>query len=344
MNAIIQSGNIFSFADIDSANEKLPLGVYTVAFSDLKGFFLQKSNPLTLPEKIYGDMSIVQRAIDVYQRKEGNFGLLLSGLKGAGKTLTMRKLAIDLNQPVIILNDAFVKYQVELIKFLSDPRLGDVTILIDEFEKIFENDDATPLSLLDGLFNCHNFYILTCNKAYVNENLINRPGRIYYHKNYEGLDEPIIEEVINDMLINKSNKEELIMELDSIPNLSFDMLISIINDLNQFGDTPKKTISYFGFEKEGILFTSYQIVNGHAIQRDQNISFTPEEDELLWLEYRYISDDGKEISDTCRIKIANLVKIAPRRYKVSTTDGTFNKQVVTFELEIQRKRIYNYIL
>ena len=114
MNAIIQSGNTFSFTDIDSANDKLPLGVYTVAFSDLKGFFLQKSNPLTLPEKIYGDMSIVQRAIDVYHRKEGNFGLLLSGLKGAGKTLTMRKLAIELNQPVIILNNACINNETVL--------------------------------------------------------------------------------------------------------------------------------------------------------------------------------------------------------------------------------------
>lgn len=344
MNAIIQSGDTFSFADIDSANDKLPLGVYTVAFSDFKGFFLQKSNPLTLPEKIYGDMSIVQRAIDVYHRKESNFGLLLSGLKGAGKTLTMRKLAIDLNQPVIILNNAFVKYQVELIKFLSDPRLGDVTILIDEFEKIFENDDATPLSLLDGLFNCHNFYILTCNKTYVNENLINRPGRVYYHKHYEGLDDPVIDEVIDDMLIDKSHKEELLMELSSLNNLSFDMLISIINDLNQFGDTPKKTISYFGFEKDDILLTVYQIVDGHLVQRDQNIQLDPEEDEVLWLPYRYINDEGEEVPDTCRIDISGMTKIAPRRYKVSTTTATFKQQLVSFELEVQRKRIYNYIL
>lgn len=344
MNAIIQSGNTFSFAEIDSANDKLPLGVYTVAFSDLRGFFLQKSNPLTLPEKVYGDMSIVQRAIDVYHKKEGNFGILLSGLKGAGKTLTMRKLAIELNQPVIILNNAFVKYQVELIKFLSDPRLGDVTILIDEFEKIFEDDDATPLSLLDGLFNCHNFYILTCNKTYVNNNLINRPGRIYYHKNYEGLDEPVIEEVIDDLLVKKSNKEELLMELDSLSNLSFDMLISIINDINQFGDSPKKTLSYFGFERENILFTSYQIVDGHLVQRDQNISIDPEEEDVVWLAYTYVNEKGEELPDTCRINVTDMVKIAPRRYKVSTTCGTYQQQVVTFELEVQRKRIYNYIL
>lgn len=344
MNAIIQSGNTFSFAEIDSANDKLPLGVYTVAFSDLRGFFLQKSNPLTLPEKVYGDMSIVQRAIDVYHKKEGNFGILLSGLKGAGKTLTMRKLAIELNQPVIILNNAFVKYQVELIKFLSDPRLGDVTILIDEFEKIFENDDATPLSLLDGLFNCHNFYILTCNKTYVNENLINRPGRVYYHKHYEGLDDLVIDEVIDDMLIDKSHKEELLMELSSLSNLSFDMLISIINDINQFGDSPKKTISYFGFEKEDILLTVYQIVDGHLVQRDQNVQLDPEDDDVLWLNYRYINDDGEEVPDNCRINVADMTKIAPRRYKVSTTTATFKQQLVSFELEVQRKRIYNYIL
>ena len=62
MSKIFKSNNFFKIAEIDGTYEKLPVGVYNLNKNN-SGYFLTKTNDFTLPEKIYGDMSIVDRWI-----------------------------------------------------------------------------------------------------------------------------------------------------------------------------------------------------------------------------------------------------------------------------------------
>ena len=61
-------------------------------------------------------------------------------------------------------------------------------ILIDEAEKTFYDDREVLLKMIDGVYNSkRKLYILTTNKLTVDENLLGRPGRIRYIKEFNNL-------------------------------------------------------------------------------------------------------------------------------------------------------------
>ena len=99
MAKIIKNGNVLRIAEIESSFEKLPFGVYNLGL-DNSGYFLTKTSEFKFPSKIYGDLSIVDRCIKTYENKKRNVGILLSGLKGGGKTITAKLLATKANKPI----------------------------------------------------------------------------------------------------------------------------------------------------------------------------------------------------------------------------------------------------
>lgn len=317
MKQVIQNNGIFRVADMESANAKLPIGTYNLGFSDMQGFFLEKTEDFKLPSKIYGDTSIVERSIKVYRNCPRNFGLLLSGLRGAGKSLTMKKIALELNQPIIIINENFHDVSSMLIKFLTDPVLGDCTIILDEFEKRFSENDVTPLTLLDGPYNNHHFFILTVNEKNINENLINRPGRIYYHKEYNGLDDDMIREVGMDLLNNQDFLDDLIDTCTEIKNLSFDMLLSIVNDSNLFNEEPSKCIKYFGFDMhESSYVNFYQKIDDELkLINDRPIWINPAAPGY-WLDNVMLDTKKGLLPFEVLIHIKDMKKVAPKKYQI----------------------------
>lgn len=355
MSQIIKNGSTISLADVESVESKLPMGTYNLVYIPLMGFRLQQVEDFKVPDKIYGDMSIIDRSITVYKHRERNFGILLSGLRGAGKSLLMKKLAIELHQPVIILNDSFEQQSDELIKFLMDPALGDCTILFDEFEKKFRTDDVTPLTLLDGPYNTHHFFILTVNNTRINENLTNRPGRIYYHLTYSGLDDNTIREVGEDRLNNKEWVNELVNCCEDIRNLSFDMLISIINDVNLFNQSPKECIKMFGFDcSDGAFVKVHQILpSGNKDVTPQSVWMNPTE-KYIWVEdVTYLLNDGSERETDLRLDLSKMVKISKSKYRlqfeltanrVEDEDRkNFTKQNLEFEITTNPNRDVKFI-
>jgi hypothetical protein len=355
MSQIIKNGSTISLADVESVESKLPIGTYNLVYIPLMGFRLQQVEDFKIPDKIYGDMSVIDRSITVYKHRERNFGLLLSGLRGAGKSLLMKKLALELHQPVIILNDSFEQQSDELIKFLTDPALGDCTILFDEFEKKFKVDDVTPLTLLDGPYNTHHFFILTVNNTRINENLTNRPGRIYYHLTYSGLDDATIREVGEDRLNNKEWVNELVNCCEDIRNLSFDMLISIINDVNLFNQSPKECIKLFGFDcSDGAFVKVHQILpSGTKDVTPQSVWMNPTE-KYIWVEdVTYLLNDGSERETDLRLDLSKMVKISKSKYRlqfeltanrVEDEDRkNFTKQNLEFEITTNPNRDVKFI-
>lgn len=319
MSQIIKNGNTFAVANVDQVKSTLPLGTYNLIYVPLQGFRLEKTTDFTLPPKIYGDLSIIDRSIKVYKNRDRNFGLLLSGLRGSGKSLLMKKLALELHQPVIIINQPFTDVSDDLIKLITDPALGDCTILFDEFEKRFDREDVTPLTLMDGPYNTHHFFILTVNNTYINENLINRPGRIYYRKTYVGLDDSTVREVGEDLLLNKNYVDELVNVCEDIRNLSFDMLISIINDVNLFNESPKDCVKVFGFDSsDGMYAKVYQVVNEELrdVTMDSAVWLNPS-DRYIWVDdIEYKMKDGTTREVDLRLDLEGMEKISKSRYRL----------------------------
>ena len=267
MSKIFKSNNFFKIAEIDGTYEKLPVGVYNLNKNN-SGYFLTKTNDFTLPEKIYGDMSIVDRWIKTYNDKKRNVGILLSGLKGGGKTITAKLLAIKTGKPIINISEPF--HGPDFIDFITNPVLGDCVIFLDEFEKVYSpnSDDGNDslLSLLDGPYETHHLFIFTVNQTNISSSFINRPSRILYLKQYEGIDEKEIIEIANDKLINKNFMKDLLETSHRIFHLSYDILISIIEESNRFNEAPSECIKYMNLTPMNISFNIEQWYNNGNIE------------------------------------------------------------------------------
>lgn len=252
MSQIINNGVTYSLAEFNSVPTKLPNKVFNFRLNPQSGeYYLEETNPITLPKKIYGDMSIVDRYIKSYNNTERNLGVLLAGLKGNGKTVMAKYLCQKLNQPTILINEPF-KCADCAIQFLTNPVLGNCTVFIDEFEKVFNDpDEQLPiLSLLDGPYQTHHFFILTVNDKFLNKNLINRPSRIHYVNNFTRLDSKIVEEIANDLVEDKTQIKSVINLVSRIPELSMDILITIIKDMNLFNESANEVYAAMGLTIE----------------------------------------------------------------------------------------------
>lgn len=262
MAKFLKNGNVLRIGEIESSFEKLPLGVYNLGL-DQKGYFLTKTSEFKFPSKIYGDLSIIDRCIKTYENKKRNVGILLSGLKGGGKTITAKLLATKANKPIINISAPY--YGPDFIDFITDPILGDCVIFLDEYEKTYRNNKSDSedgndslLSLLDGPYETHHLFIFTVNQTTINSNLINRPSRILYSKEYQGLSQEDVVEIAEDKLEDKTFMEDLVITCNKIYQLSFDILISIIEEINRFHEPASKCIEYMNLTPRQTAFNIKQ--------------------------------------------------------------------------------------
>lgn len=75
--------------------KNLPAKIYTINAGPQEQMFLKEHNFIFNNRKIYGDLNNkVQRIFKTYESRDKNLGVLLSGLKGTGKSLLI-KLCIE---------------------------------------------------------------------------------------------------------------------------------------------------------------------------------------------------------------------------------------------------------
>ena len=263
MATIVKNGNEFRITSIQGTYDKLPVGVYNLEL-DNSGYFLTRTADFKVPKKIYGDMSIIDRWLHTYQTRDRNLGILLAGLKGGGKTITAKLLAIKSGLPIITIQAPY--HGSDFISFISNECLGDCVFFLDEYEKIYSREtkdgdgDSSLLSVLDGPYQTHHLFVLTVNSVAVNTNLINRPSRIFYKKNYEGLTPEEIKEIADDLLLDKSLTDDLISTASRMFQISFDTLISIIEEVNRYGEPASKCILNMNLTPMKISFDAWQFV------------------------------------------------------------------------------------
>jgi hypothetical protein len=278
--SVIQSGNRFSFEDVTSTYQQLPAGNYILKYDPRSGYYLNKKEDFDLPKKVYGDHSIVNRWLKSWEvNSTKNMGIVLAGVKGSGKTITAQKFCVDSNLPVIIINEPY--QGSDFIDFLTSPKLGECIIFLDEFEKIYHNRDMQfdMLSLMDGNYSTSLIFLLTVNEERLNDYLVNRLNRIKYRKSYGDLEFDVMEEVIDDMLINKSHKQSIFDFFDKVNMRTFDLLTNLIKEMNLFNENAVQCGMHLNLKPEIKQYSVYEIFGGE--EHECYISeWTPGDDEF----------------------------------------------------------------
>ena len=171
MMNIVNSGSRYQIYGEDvKTYRELPIGSYDVNFHKMMGFYLTARHDLVVnEEKVYGNSEVkINKVLQSYRLMSNrNFGVLLSGQKGIGKSLFVRLLAekaIAMSYPVIVVSTAIPG----IADFLSSID-QDVVVVFDEFEKTFKpQEDYNPqdemLSLFDGMDGGHKLFVVTCNE------------------------------------------------------------------------------------------------------------------------------------------------------------------------------------
>jgi SpoVK/Ycf46/Vps4 family AAA+-type ATPase len=235
-------------------HDVLPGGNYAVKFHPMMGFYLEKIEDFPQPKKIYGNtVPRARRIINSFLTKDSNLGVLLTGEKGAGKTMLGRmisKIAADeLSIPTLFVTSDMSSEG--FYQFLYKIRQQCI-VFIDEYEKIFDKEaQETMLTLLDGVFQSKKMFILTCNDVHkIDQHLRNRPGRIHYALNFTGLDRDFIKEYCQDCLEDKSKVEEVANISSLFSAMNFDMLQSIVWEMNLYKESAPQVIEMLNAKPE----------------------------------------------------------------------------------------------
>lgn len=254
---VVHSGDTFQiYGDSLKTYNALPAGTYEVCFNKFSGFFLTSHNDLVVSEgKVYGcSENKVQKVLRSFSKVDRNFGVILSGRKGIGKSLFARLLAVhakDYGLPLLLVTT----YYPGIANFLSSIE-QEVIVLFDEFEKTFaEKDGISPqeemLPLFDGLDGGKKLFVVTCNEVgKLNTYLLNRPGRFHYHLILSNPSPDEIREYLEDKL--EAQYHSLIKKVVGFAantNITYDILRAIAFELNN-GYSFEETLEDLNISKE----------------------------------------------------------------------------------------------
>lgn len=254
---VVHSGDTFQiYGDALKTYTKLPAGTYEVCFNKFSGFFLTSHNDLVISEgKIYGcSEKKVQKVLTSFSKVDRNFGVILSGRKGIGKSLFARLLAVQAREceiPLILVTTYFPG----IANFLSSIE-QEVIVLFDEFEKTFaDKDGVSPqeemLPLFDGLDGGKKLFVVTCNEVNkLNTYLLNRPGRFHYHFMLTNPNPDEIREYLEDKLEEQYHPLiKKVVGFAANTNITYDILRAIAFELNN-GYSFEETLVDLNISKE----------------------------------------------------------------------------------------------
>ena len=88
---------------------EIPVGNWLVMYNEkLDEFYLKEQLSFTLPNKLYGSCkTLTKKFLNTFNNRNKNLGVLLSGLKGTGKSLLSRNICVESGLPVIILTEPY---------------------------------------------------------------------------------------------------------------------------------------------------------------------------------------------------------------------------------------------
>lgn len=173
-----------------------------------------------------------------FQETGKNLGIVLNGLKGAGKTIAAKLLSNRLGLPVLVVPTAWpgIESFIQSIDF-------ECVVLIDQADRSFSHDEEALLSMTDGVFHTkRKLFILTTNSLNLIDVIVGRPGRIRYIKEFGNLPEKTIYKYLDDNLKDPSMRKTVLRTIDSLAYATIDILKSVVEEVNFRGVTGESSL------------------------------------------------------------------------------------------------------
>jgi len=270
---VLKGGDYHLSEKQKNTQKKLEPGVYELQ-PNMFGFHLTPlSEKFEFPYKIYGlETDIIKRVLKYYFKTDtGNLGVLLNGVKGTGKTVTSKILCNSLNLPIIVVPNYF-----ENANSFINAIPQDIVVFVDEYEKIYKESNEL-LTIMDGVLNApyRRVFLMTTNNLYIENNLIDRPSRVRYLKTFSNLSPDIVEEIIDDLLINKEFKDDCIIYASTLEIITVDIIKSIINEVNIQEESPLKFKNVFNASTKKGKYKVFTQINNNIELFKKGVKISP---------------------------------------------------------------------
>jgi len=346
----------------DGLTPVLAAAVYEVGYNQDEGYHLVfKHTNFSMPEKVYNfnnsDVKSDLEEIFLTRFKQGssNLGVLLLGEKGTGKSLLLKRtanLALLANLPVIMVENSFPTES--LANYLSSIP-DECVVMFDEFEKKFNpngNSDQAQsglLSFMDGTSTHKKLIVLTANNEQsINPFFINRPSRIRYCINYTELTREFIEQFLQENLLHKEAIETLLNELDLVESVNFDLLNTIVNEINIMypNESIKAILKILNIKREQtdiMLYKTTLFINGKKLlTRSDYIDwdYIPVNKQSINIPLK--TPDGNSIYRDIQINPKNLISIKGKNQFIYKEDGVefdYGDECIKADIQIEFVRV-----
>lgn len=230
-----------------------------------------------------------------------NLGVIFNGIKGTGKTIAAKLLSNKIDIPIIIVSGAH-DYLVNFVQALN----FECVILLDEAEKTFEDASDMLLKMIDGVYNeKRKLYILTTNNLTIDDNLIGRPGRIRYIKQFGNLTTKAVMDYVKDNLHDITKTNMVLDMVDSLEISTIDILKAIVDEINIHGNIDEKYLMKIPRMK---YYVDVVLFEGIPRERFEEFKYYITEhvdyNETIekWLDKVWIDSDGDKSNNMRRIE------------------------------------------
>ena len=229
---------------------------------------------------------------DSFVEGQKNLGVIFNGLKGTGKTIAAKVLSNKMGIPVVIVDAPYPGLQ-NFIQSLA----FECVVLIDEAEKTFKEDGEVLLKMIDGVYNeKRKLYLLTTNNLYIDSNLLGRPGRIRYIKQFGNLTTNAVNEYIKDNLKNMSKRDVVLKTVDTLEISTIDILKAIVDEVNIHGDVGEHSllnIPKARYKIDIIKFSGMDLKRRDELNAFFNKSVPANMSLKEWLDKKWRVEDGE---------------------------------------------------
>lgn len=211
--------------------------VYTVSYikEEKRYVLVQGQDKFKLPPVLYGNIQeIAIRVWNTFSISKVSTGILLTGESGSGKSLLAEVIcntALERKIPVIYITA--IPVEPELIEILQ--RLSNVVIYMDEFGKCTRTDMQNTMLSFFSDTTTRKLFILTENQTWMVSNFIlNRPGRIRYHIDYQKVPKSILTDYLEKNTKPDAFREEIFKLYNESKVFSFDHLQTLVSEHDRY--------------------------------------------------------------------------------------------------------------